>query len=37
MLAMPLLGVASLVVGAILLHVNPFSPLAKRSAESPRG
>jgi hypothetical protein len=25
-LAMPLLGVAVLVVGAILLHVNPFSP-----------
>jgi len=33
-LEMPLLGVASLVVGAILLHVNPFSPLAKRSAQS---
>ena len=36
-LAMPLLGVAFLVVGAILLHVNPFSPLSKRSAESFRG
>jgi len=33
-LAMPLLGVAFLVVGAILLHVNPFSPLSKRSAAS---
>lgn len=36
-LAMPQLGVAFLVVGAILLHVNPFSPLSKRSAESLRG
>jgi hypothetical protein len=36
-LAMPLLGVAFLVVGAILLHVNPLSPLSKqRSAESLR-
>ena len=33
----PLLGVAFLVVGAILLHVNPFSPLSKRSAESLHG
>jgi len=36
-LAMPLLGVTFLVVGAILLHMNPFSPLSKRSAESLRG
>ena len=36
-LATPLLGVAFLVVGAILLHVNPFSPLSKRSAESLHG
>jgi hypothetical protein len=35
-LAMPLLGVAFFLVGAILLHVNPFSPLSKRSEEPPR-
>lgn len=29
--AIPALGVASLVVGALLLQVNPLSPLAKRS------
>ncbi len=32
-LAMPLVGVASLIAGAILLHLNPLSPLSKRSAE----
>jgi hypothetical protein len=36
-LAMPLLGVTLLVVGAILLHVNPLKPLSKRSADSLRG
>jgi hypothetical protein len=36
-LAMPLLGVAFLIVGAILLHVNPFSPLSEApSPEPPR-
>jgi fucose 4-O-acetylase-like acetyltransferase len=30
--AMPALGVACLVAGALLLQVNPLSPLAKRSA-----
>ena len=28
---MPLVGVGCLVAGAILLHVNPLAPLAKRS------
>ncbi len=36
-LAMPLLGVACLFVGAILLHVNPLGPLTSRSAEGVRG
>ena len=31
------LPVAFLVAGAILLHVNPLSPLSQRSAESLRG
>ena len=34
-LAMPLLGVAFLVVGAILMRVNPFSPLSEAPCPEP--
>jgi hypothetical protein len=34
-LLMPAIGVASLVAGALLLQVNPLSPLARRSGERP--
>jgi hypothetical protein len=33
-LAMPAFGVALLIVGALLLHVNPLSPLAKNATEN---
>ena len=34
-LAMPLLGVAFLVVRAILMRVNPFSPLSEALCQEP--